>query len=400
MNQKQLKKISGSLDMVLDYAQKNDYKGYNKYDALDSPILNFLSLKNQYLKLVYSQTIMRFPINIRPIFLVPQTINPKGMALFSMAYLNRYKALKSKEDLEKAEKLINWLLNNYSEGFSGKCWGYQYPWQDVGFFARPNLPNRVVSFFVGSALMDAYEITGKQIYFDTVKDVLNFILKDPKVIFEDQSMKCLSYVPDERITWMVMDVSALCSSLIARINKTLNDAGLKEEAKKLIHFVVDKQTDYGAWFYTHPRGKHIKMHDNYHTGYIIDAILDYMDYTGDKSYRKNYIHGLEYYIKHLFLSNGAPKWMNNRIYPLDVHGSAQGIISFLKAKRFGTEYVDFAYKIAEWAINNMQNKKEGFFYYQKKRFYKKPFTIMHWSNGWMALALSKLLLDSQKNTKN
>ncbi|HQC61902.1 MAG TPA: hypothetical protein PLC51_02440, partial [Candidatus Marinimicrobia bacterium] len=76
---------------------------------------------------------------------------------------------------------------------------------------------------------------------------------------------------------------------------------------------------------------------------------------------------------------------------IDVHGSAQGIITFLKAGRFNRQNEEFAYRIAEWAINNMQNKQEGFFYYQKGRFFKKPFTIMHWSNGWMAIAMSEII---------
>ena len=37
------------------------------------------------------------------------------------------------------------------------CWGYPYPWQDVGFFAPRDFPNRVVTSFVGQALLDGYE---------------------------------------------------------------------------------------------------------------------------------------------------------------------------------------------------------------------------------------------------
>ena len=36
-----------------------------------------------------------------------------------------------------------------STGFDGLCWGYPYPWQDVGFFAPRHFPNRVVTSFVG-----------------------------------------------------------------------------------------------------------------------------------------------------------------------------------------------------------------------------------------------------------
>jgi len=309
-----------------------------------------------------------------------------------MTYLNLYKAKKDTADLQKAQELLKWLMQNQSTGFPGHCWGYQYPWQDVGFFAPANFPNRVVSYFVGTAFLNAYEITGEGLYLDYAIGVKDFLIRAPKILFKNDKMKCLSYVPHESINWIVMDVSALCGAFCARLASINHDQSLVEEAGKLIGYVVDKQTDYGAWFYTYPpTANRLKMHDNYHTGYILDAILDYTGYTGDDSFLENYHHGLQYYRENLFLADGAPKWMNNQLYPIDVHGSAQGIITFLKAARFDSKYEEFAYRIAEWAIDNMQNKDEGYFYYQNGRFFKRSFTIMHWSNGWMAKAMSDII---------
>lgn len=383
-----------ALERVLNYAQRNDYAGYNKFDALDSPILSALAFGNKYLRLIYSQAIMRAPLNLRPLFGVPQTRNPKGIALFAMTYLNLYAATRSTSYLASAEELLKWLSDNRSTGFPGMSWGYQYPWQDVGFYAPPKLPNRVVTYFVGSAFLMAYELTGKTQYLECARAAAEFLFKAPKVLYENDQMLCLSYVPVESINWIVMDVSALTGAFLARLTKYQPDNQWRAAAKKLIHFVVDKQTDYGAWFYTHPpSANRLKMHDNYHTGYILDAILDYTDNTGDQSYMNNYSHGLRYYQRNLFLPDGTPKWMNNQVYPIDVHGSAQGIITFLKASRFAPEYRQFAFQIARWTIDHMQSPA-GFFYYQKTRFFKKPFTIMHWSNGWMAKALSDLIREA------
>ena len=43
-----IKTVNDSLDAVLSYSQKNDYAGFNKYDALASPILLPLSFGNKY----------------------------------------------------------------------------------------------------------------------------------------------------------------------------------------------------------------------------------------------------------------------------------------------------------------------------------------------------------------
>ena len=384
-------KISFSLSHVLDYAASRDYKGYNKYDALDSKFLWFMSFGSKFLRLVYSQVVMRAPINIRPLFFVPKTRNPKGIALFAMAFMNLYKAKQVPEDLAEAETLLDWLLQHPSETQWGMCWGYQHPWQDVGFFAPAHLPNRVVTYFVTTAMMDAYEITHQQKYLDAAQSALIFLLQAPKVLYEDATMKCLSYVPSEKINWIVMDVSILTGSIVARVNKYVKDPALAIEARKLVNFVVDKQTDYGAWYYTHPAGDHPRKHDNYHTGYIVDAILDYMDHSGDQSFMDQYLKGVVYYRDNLFLPDGAPKWANDKTYPFDVHGSAQGIISFVKASRFDKDYLVLAEKIANWAIDTMQNQKKGFFYYQKTKLFRKPYTLMRWSCGWMSRGLSELM---------
>lgn len=384
-------KIEVSLDQVLKYAEKNQFTGHNKYDALDSKLVSTFSFGSKHLRLLYSQLVMRSPVNIRPMLFVPKMRNPKGIALFAMAYMNRFKARCDKFDLDMAETLLEWLLQNPSKTEWGMCWGYQHPWQDVGFFAPAYLPNRVVTFFVCTAMMDAYDLTKNHKYLDACSSALTFLLKAPKVLYDDQEMKCLSYVPSEKINWIVMDVSILTGAITARINQHLNDARIATEARKLVNFVADKQTDYGAWYYTHPAGDHPRKHDNYHTGYIVDALLDYMNYSGDKSFTDHYLKGIEYYKENLFLSNGAPKWANDKTYPLDVHGSAQGIISFVKASSFDKEHLKTAFKIAGWAIDHMQNKEKGFFYYQKTKMFRKPFTLMRWSNGWMSRGLSELL---------
>lgn len=384
-------KIQSVFKKTITFVEIEDYKGYNKYDALDSQLLSWLSFNNKYLRLVFSQLVMRSPINIRTLCLIPKTRNPKGIALFASAYLNIYMAHRNVSDLKKAEKLLLWLIENQAHGYSGSCWGYQYPWQDVGFFAPANLPNRVVTYFVCSALLDGYEVTGKEQYLATVKDAVKFILDDPKILYEDTTKKCMSYVPVDEINWIVMDVSALCGALLSRLYQIKPEERLAAEARKLINYVVDKQTEYGAWFYTHPAGDHRKTHDNYHTGYIVDAILDYTNYTGDKSFLNNYMQGIEYYRDHLFLSTGAPKWMNDKTYPHDIHGSAQGILSFIRASQIDENYEKIAWKIADWAIENMYDNKHGYFYYQKYRFYTKKFTLMRWCNAWMLIALSSLL---------
>ena len=154
--------------------------------------------------------------------------------------------------------------------------------------------------------------------------------------------------------------------------------------------MVDKQTPYGAWYYSHPpSGSHI-THDNYHTGFILDAILDYSEASGDDRFMESYRTGLEFYADRLFLANGAPKWMHDKDFPHDIHGAAQGILSFARAGSLHPDYLRLAEKIADWTLLHLYDEASGRFFYQVGRFRSKRFTLMRWCNGWMTWALASL----------
>lgn len=384
---------------ILTFAQQADYQGYGKHDALNSPFVKALTFNKKWLRILAIQLVMRCPVNIRPFLGVRKYRNPKGIALFVRSYLNLFKLEGQEAYLQAARSLLEWIDQAVVQGYAGPCWGYFWDWQDLGFFAPFGSPNCVVTTFVGQALLDGFESTGDERYLHLANDSLNFIRRDLKVLFEDETMKCVSYVPARDIRMVVMDVSALAGALMARVYRHTHQEELAIEARKLINYVVDKQTDYGAWYYTYPPGDSPVKHDNYHTGFILDTLLDYELATGDTSFRPAYQRGLKFYGEHLFLSNGAPKWMSHKIYPFDIHGAATGIGTFSRAACYEDKsYIDVGRQVAYWAIQNMQ-ASSGYFYYQKGRFWTKKYTLMRWCNAWMAYGLSQLLLAEDRLRK-
>jgi rhamnogalacturonyl hydrolase YesR len=131
-------------------------------------------------------------------------------------------------------------------------------------------------------------------------------------------------------------------------------------------------------------------HDNYHTGGILDGLLESLEETGDDRYMEVYWNGLDYYKKNLFEPDGAPRWMNNKKYPFDIHGSAQGIITFKKAAIHDPKFLSQAERIAVWAIRNLYRRKTRDFAYRKGRLLKWNYCLMRWCNAWMARALARL----------
>jgi hypothetical protein len=379
------------LQLVLDTASHDDFEGYSKHDALNARWLEALAGDSRFRRLAAIQLVMRSPIHVRPLLRVRKARNPKGLSLFARAHLARHRMTASPDDAQVARDLLDWLIDNPSRGFDGVAWGYPYPWQDAGFFAPRGLPNRVVTSFVGQALLDGYDTLGDDRYLKAASDAVRFLLEAPKTLFEDDAHRCVSYVPDESIDWIVMDVSALVGALAARLGALEGDEKLLEESGRLVRYVVSKQTDEGAWFYAEPPSASRITHDNYHTGFILDAILLHAQATGSAEFDQAYDRGIEFYQRRLFEPDGASRFMSDRRYPFDIHGCAQGIITFSLRQRHRGEGAEMAGRVLDWTLSNMWDPKSGWFYYQKRRAFRTRIRELRWCQGWMSMALASYL---------
>ncbi len=159
--------------------------------------------------------------------------------------------------------------------------------------------------------------------------------------------------------------------------------------------MVDKQLDNGAWYYTDPPGDSHITHDNYHTGFILDALLDHARASGSNEFAEAYSRGLDFYRTRLFEPDGAPRFMHDRTHPFDIHGAAQGIITFARAggrrdRQGGTgpDACATSRRIVEWTLANMYDPSTGWFDYQTRRFFRTRIRLLRWCQGWMAWALA------------
>jgi len=375
---------------LLQVARAEQYRGHNKHDGLNSPLLMALLGWSKWPRIVAVQAVMRAPINVRPMLLVPRTYNPKGLALFAQAWMDLYRASGQAHWLDEARTVLALLL---ARRVQGRAWGYPYPWQDPGFYAPTDTPNAVVSAFVCEAFLDAFELTGEQQYLAVVGDALPFFNEDLTVLKDEPEELCLAYMPMP-MRMRVMDVSILIGSVLARYGalSARADTALAARARRLVCYVVRRQTAQGAWFYTDPPGDSHIRHDNYHTGFILDALRRYMQASGDREFEPHYRQGLDFYARHHFTAQGAPRWMSDTEYPYDIHGAAQGIITF---SRHRDRYPDLAARIVAWTLANMYDGA-GRFYYQQTRWYTKRFTLLRWCNAWMARALATFLRDGAR----
>ena len=366
------------------YCRGENYQGWDVFDGLNSQLFRCSGLyKSEFLRLVWIQLFKRSPINLRRSTLVQKGFNAKGLGLFASGFL----ALKR---YNEARKLLDKLLTMRCQGYTGNCWGYNFPWQARAFYVPEGKPNLVTTVFVANAFLDYFDRTGETDAFLVAEGCCKFILEN-LVVFEGEESLCLGYIPGEEAR--VHNVNMLGAALLARVGaQNGNNIFLKKSEKAMAYSVAALQEDY-SW----PYGElhHHRFIDNFHTGFNLVALKNWMAYTGEHRWQDELSKAYGYFLDTFWQSDGCPKYYNNSLYPIDIHCSAQGIITCVKLEEFDDISRPIADKIARWAIENMQDKN-GYFYYQKTKWYTNRIPYIRWSQAWMFYALA-LLLAAQKN---
>lgn len=388
-------KVLESFDKLAAYCNLKEFKGYDPYDGLNSRFFQSLPLikKNRLARLVWIQGFKRSPINFRPLFGIHEEYNPKALGLFLSGYCALYKLEAKEEYLDKIHLFISKILDASSSGYSGECWGYNFDWESKAFFQPKKMPTIVASSFIANALLDAYDLIFDQQLLNVARSTCDFILKDLNRTYDDNVNFAFSY--SQLDNSVVFNASLLGSQLLARVYHHTGESILIEEARKSVNYCCDAQKENGFWTYgTLPFHQWI---DNFHTGYNLQCISDYMKYSGDHSLEINLSKGFNYYINTFFTDEGIPKYYNNSIYPIDVHAPAQLIITLTRLGKFH-EKRKLADNVLRWTINNMQSEK-GYFYFQIHKYFKTKIAYMRWSQAWMFYALCEYQLNENTEYK-
>ena len=137
------------------WCRERDFAGYDPFDGLNSRLFQASPLKNsRTARLLWTQFFKRSPINFRSLARVPPERNAKGIALFALAALARYRTLKTKEAEIEARELLDDLMAMRLTGSAGAAWGYNFDWQGRAFFAPRGTPTLVPTAFAARALVE------------------------------------------------------------------------------------------------------------------------------------------------------------------------------------------------------------------------------------------------------
>ena len=414
--------VLSALERTLAYARERDYTGWDYGDGMSSRLRRASPIQHKWLNVAFQEAVKRAPVNVRRLLLVEQRRNYQGTALFAMANqtvdhlldgpggaddasgatdggattaapqgMDTSPGLPSGmvdsptvDYAREARSLLEWLLENRSEGYAGYCGGYQHPIQHLDGRGDPGEPDVVNTSFGVRALLRGGEYD--PVYPDVARSAADFVVGD--LSFEpadDDTGAVIDYHTKHPQAYYTINAGALGARLFVDLYARFEEPELRERAEALLDHIATLQTDLGGWYYREPRdASHLSM-DNHHNGFVIEAFQRYVEVVDDDRYDATLESALRFYRDVLFEDGGAPNFDETSSYPRDVHASTQGVLVFTYAGDLA-----FARQVLQWALENL-HAGDGRFYFRKERLYTRRVTLMRWCQAWMAYAMAEYL---------
>jgi hypothetical protein len=377
------------MQKLLAYCDSNDWAGYDPYDALNSRLFSALPvLDSRIPRLVLTQALKRLPVNVRPLLAIPKKQNPKALALFLSALTKLFPlGLVDKQELEG---LINLMIERISalrspmDGYS--CWGYSFPWQTRTIVVPAGTSNLVCTAFVANALFDAYDWDGNERCFTMGLSAAEYLLNE--LYWAEGSTAGFSY-PLPSVRTQVHNANFLAAALLCRAYSYTGEDKFLVPALNVARCSCKKQHAEGSWLYGESSSQ--GWIDNFHTGYNLCALRALSGYAATREFDSAIQRGFEFYRNHFLHPDGSVKYFHDRTYPVDIHSVAQSIITLLTFADLDSGNLQMASTVMNWALRNMWDQR-GFFYYRVLRSHINKISYMRWSQAWMFLAMTELLV--------
>jgi len=376
--------IDSSLGKVSAWVEGHGYRAYDPGDGQLS-WLRRLTFGQLALERALTAAVLRSPFNIRPLIGIPPHTSTKGMGYMAWGYLLRYRLSRDDRFARLAEDCLQWLISHRSPGFPDYCWGNEFTFTTRAGRLPPHSPTIVWSGLIGQAFMEGFEQLGKSQYLEVATSICEWIMKLPRE--ETDSGTCLSYVSFMQRS--IHNSNMLGAALLARVGAAADRPDMVELARHAMHYSCARQLPDGAWYY----GEDPKYHwiDNFHTGYNLDSLKRYAQYSADSSFDAALGNGYRYFRATFFEADGRPRYYHDRTLPIDIQCASQAIDTLAYfCDRDGTS-LELACRVAHWTIDHMQDA-DGHFYYRDLGWTKVKTPMFHWGQGTMFKALANLRL--------
>lgn len=373
--------IEHALAGIRSWGEERNWRGYDPYDALNSPAAALLTLGSRSGRRALTQAVKLSPLNLRPLLAIRPDWNAKAIGLVSSAYV-KLAAAGDATARREADRWLGWLALNHSGDAAGNAWGYHFDVQTRFFFYRRGTPNTIATSFVAQAFLDAVELLDAGRWSEPALAASRFLTA--RMLATGPRGSYFRYLPEENE--LVHNANLMACAVLARTANALGEREFVGTAREALATSLVAQREDGSWPYA--AGLHGDWVDNFHTGYVLESLARCADL--EPAAREPLEHGLDYWERELFMPDGTPMYAPGRPYPLDAHCYATAIDTWLAVAERRPGALERAERIARLLLERMLDPA-GFVYFQQRRLWTNRVPFVRWTTAPSFRALAGLL---------
>jgi hypothetical protein len=384
--------LATGIARIRAWGEERDWRGYDPYDALNTPYGRPLTVGRPLGRRVLTQVVKRSPVNLRPVLRIEPTWNAKALALVASAYARLWASNSHDEDArDQARRWFTWLLEHHAGARSSPAWGYPFKVQTRFFGYDRDTPNTIATSFVIQALVDGQELLGDESFGDAAVAASQFLHEEMLVV--DRRRTYFRYLPGENE--LVHNANVLACAAVTRAAQVVQQRPPDETIESALRSTLTAQRTDGSWPYA--EGSAGDWVDNFHTGYVLESLAISARSLPDLA--EPLARGVAYWERELFLDDGTPKYSPTSTYPLDAHCYATAVDTWLALSDTYPNALVNAERTASLLLERMLDPA-GYVHFQRTRFWTNKVPFVRWSTAPAFRALAGLQLVRRRTGKN
>lgn len=365
-----------------DWGWERRWRGRDPYDALNGARAAALG-RTPLARRVVIQLARRSPVDLSRPLGVPRGENANTIGHVLGAYARMDPAL----GIDSGAR-VDWAVDRLEElrapGFEEPCWGYHFDVETRFFFYSAKTPNIIATAFAAHGLLDAHERLGNPRALELATGAGEFLLSRIELT-EGPGGAYFGYFPGDRTP--IHNASMLGASVLARLAPLTGRGVFANAARDAVGYCLAHQRDDGSWPYA--EGEVGGWIDNFHTGYVLDALLRCARALDDEEALAAWTRGVRFFRERLFDPDGAPRATTASRYPTDGQSVAQSIETLAVGSELQPELIADARRVLDFGVDRMR-RRDGAFVYQRHRRYVNRAPHVRWVEAPMLSALVRL----------
>lgn len=319
------------------------FRGHDPYDALRGTRLPAIVRRTPKLRQLAIQLRRRCPMDLASLYGIEPFVMAKSVAGYLAGHSRRtFSHGDIGAGLPAAQEIADALFRadgNLGDG----AWGYEFDVQTRWAYYPAGSPNLIATVFVGTALMEAGLVFGRDDWIGSGIEAARFVLRE---LFDpaDQSRQAVFRYTSETQR-VVHNANLLAAGMLAVADGISPDAGMTEAVRLAVPISVSSQQDSGRWSYGVGAGLH--WADNFHTAYNLIGLLQ-VRRLGIPGVADAIERGVDFWVDTFFGPDGTPYYFDDRRYPYDIHSAATAVDVAGRLSLAGYDTQDTEVRCAHW----------------------------------------------------